>query len=278
MNVLAKKIEEFNQKLMESEKTCEHYIFTRTTKDLVLTEEKLNMWKRKASAGSVILGAIDCRYLIVLRELQYGFLNIDDAGWEMCEPVFSSTDELIEWFAFNLDNPIIEVTSGQLTEKLINRDKIEIQEEEYYTVYHQDSHQEHKWSCCPSLSTLKMELLSLADKETPLDQVCIITPEGERFNYDEMVSRIIADPIVIGGNTIHSLKQIDDAMARELKGHYIAHLQNPYNESVDGELITYSVYQCPKCHTVHRIDSDLQAARFQKNDAGFFKMFCFDCA
>lgn len=111
----------------ESLENGENY-FTVDFKDLVMTEEKLNQWKENAQAGSLIIGSVGCRYLIFSDAkphpkkrgyllTKYGFLNIDHAGWELSEPRFDSTDELIEWFAGNVENPIIDVIPSGTLEK-----------------------------------------------------------------------------------------------------------------------------------------------------------------
>ncbi|KJD43990.1 hypothetical protein [Paenibacillus terrae] len=129
---ITSKIEIFNQKLMAMDASSEDYKLVDLPTELLLTKEKLDAWKKAADAGALIVGGVDCRYLIVVKEVKpiegglvdqtYGFLNIDDAGWTLCEPSFPSTDELIEWFAFNLENPIVEVISSNLVEYLLSPD------------------------------------------------------------------------------------------------------------------------------------------------------------
>lgn len=47
----------------------------------------------------------------------YRFINIDHAGWELCTPRFDSRAELVEWFASNVDNPLVDVYAGETVEK-----------------------------------------------------------------------------------------------------------------------------------------------------------------
>ncbi|MNW66812.1 hypothetical protein D3C74_453230 [compost metagenome] len=89
---------------------------------MLLSKEKLDAFKEAADVGALIVGSIDGRYLIVVKDVNlnkgahtYGFVNID--AWILCEPSFPTTDELIEWFVFNLECPILEVVPRYLVEK-----------------------------------------------------------------------------------------------------------------------------------------------------------------
>jgi hypothetical protein len=85
--------------------------------------------------------------------------------------------------------------------------------------------------------------------------------------------------INLNGNEIHSLSDVDDELARLLQGHDISGFANPYRDVPnEGEEGVYSIHQCPKCLSTRRIEEDLAAAGYLKNDAGFFVMCCFDCS
>ena len=120
-----------NQALMELAcaylEAGENY-FTVPYSALLVTEEKLDQWKENAQAGSLIIGSVGCRYLIISDSkpdpknpgrllAKYAFVNIDHANWELCTPRFDSSDELIEWFASNIENPIVDVISSRSFEK-----------------------------------------------------------------------------------------------------------------------------------------------------------------
>lgn len=117
-----------NQEILSME-VDEYYDLTMLPHELIVTKEKLETWKEKADSGSIIVGSCACRYLIVVSEttpqpekigfqfVKYGFINIDHANWELCKPKFDSTDELIEWFASNTENPVIDVLSPNKVEK-----------------------------------------------------------------------------------------------------------------------------------------------------------------
>ncbi|CCC86293.1 hypothetical protein PPM_p0143 (plasmid) [Paenibacillus polymyxa M1] len=137
IDLLMRKIEAFNRELVKLDASSELYTFIHLPSELLLSKKKLEAWKEAADAGSLIIGAVDCRYLIVVKngkpingrfiDPTYGFLNIDYAGWTLCEPSFHSTEELIEWFAFNLENPIVDVVPSHLVENLLSVDNIKIQ-------------------------------------------------------------------------------------------------------------------------------------------------------
>lgn len=85
--------------------------------------------------------------------------------------------------------------------------------------------------------------------------------------------------LIIDGVKINSLADVDDYLARLLDEHDISKFENPYkdepNQSEDG---VYSIHQCSRCRTTHRIEEDLAAAGYKKNGKGFFDMLCFDCS
>lgn len=104
--------------------------FTESYETLLVTEEKLMTWKHNAKAGSLIIGSVACRYLIVADSkpdpkrkgyllTRYGFINVDHAGWTLCSTWFDSCGELIEWFASNIENPIVDVLSNRQVESTL---------------------------------------------------------------------------------------------------------------------------------------------------------------
>ncbi|RRJ54969.1 hypothetical protein EHV15_35970 [Paenibacillus oralis] len=85
--------------------------------------------------------------------------------------------------------------------------------------------------------------------------------------------------LIIDGVKIKSLKDVDDYIARFLHGHNISAFENPYkDEPRASETGVYSIHQCSRCRSTHRIEEDLAAAGYQKNQNGFFDMWCFDCS
>jgi hypothetical protein len=211
---VATRIEEFNSQLLIMDVNSDDYGFAHFPQALLLTEQKLDEWKQKAStgAGSMIVGAVDCRYLIIVKEQQplpgsrvkptYGFVNIDHAGWTLCDPSFATTDALIEWFAFNTENPVIEVVPAHEVEKSLSRDKVNMQVEGHYLVLAVTPDRSNDWFSVPNLFTLETELLSLQDAGSPMEKVIIVTPEGERMNVIEIQERIIASGESGGGEDV----------------------------------------------------------------------------
>lgn len=114
MNQLALNVEEINQEILKFV-VDEDYHLIQLPDQLLLTEEKLEKWKQDADSGSIIVSASGCRFVIITirkgKETKVGFANIDHANWELCDPLFDTTDELIEWFASSIECPVIDVFS-----------------------------------------------------------------------------------------------------------------------------------------------------------------------
>lgn len=120
-----------NKAILETHDEDNDYGLTMNPEDLLVTKEKLEKWKMSAQPGSIIIGSVACRYLIITTDLKpdpnksgfaivkYGFVNIDHASWQLCGPTFDSTDELIEWFASTIENPIINVISSRSVERCL---------------------------------------------------------------------------------------------------------------------------------------------------------------
>ncbi|WP_240416648.1 hypothetical protein [Paenibacillus periandrae] len=205
MNQLTKQISEWNQTLLAMDVASDEYSFYQSPEDLLLTEEKIHTWKESSGAGAIIVDAENCRYQIVVKsttsieggclEPTYGFINIDQAGWTLCDPEFPSLDVLIEWFAFISKNPIVEVIPSNVVEMLLNRDKVQVQSDGYYNVFCINPLQVHEWFCVPTMSALKNELFALEDAGYPIEKINIITPEGDRVQYTEMLVLIIGKPL-----------------------------------------------------------------------------------
>ncbi|MGV2887510.1 hypothetical protein [Paenibacillus taichungensis] len=85
--------------------------------------------------------------------------------------------------------------------------------------------------------------------------------------------------LIIDGVIINSLNDVDHEIARLLKGHDISAFENPYkDEPNESETGVYSIHQCSRCRSISRIEEDLAAEGYQKNQKGFFEMLCFDCS
>jgi len=120
-----------NKAILEMHDDDNDYGLTMDPGDLLVTEEKLKKWKRDACPGSIIIGSVACRYLIVITNTKpdhnnpgyafakYGFVNIDHSNFELCSPQFDCCDDLIEWFASTIENPIIDVIPSRTVEKTI---------------------------------------------------------------------------------------------------------------------------------------------------------------
>lgn len=82
----------------------------------------------------------------------------------------------------------------------------------------------------------------------------------------------------LNGVKIQALKEIDDAIAFQLKGHDISGFENPFfDKPIETEAGIYSIYQCPHCQASHRVEIDLTAEGLKKNMFGFFSMACSTC-
>ncbi|MED2737160.1 hypothetical protein [Bacillus toyonensis] len=111
---LNKKIMEFDLNLINKDVVTE---VINSVNDLVITKEKLGIWKSEMETGAVVISAKGDRYLIVSRKkisLEgmvdiYSIVNLNDGITSLEEHFHSNIESLLTTFILDFNNPIVKV-------------------------------------------------------------------------------------------------------------------------------------------------------------------------